>query len=643
MLLKRFMGLTRKQKDLFLLAVDVALVPIVGLMSALLLLEYNRTIFELGPRYLPILMIVAGGLSMMLGLHRVQLKHFDAEAITRALIMSIGLTLVSGLLEVVSSQRLRPIAPTVFGMLYFLSYIVLRRGMLQLLTMLYRRSRIVSRVIIYGAGFSGIKLSREMMDRPDVMVYGFIDDSPALRGSHVNGLTVYPVFKAEELRVLYNINRVILADPDLPADRKTALSRQFEALGITTETLPAFAQLIDDSTLASRLEPVKSGQLLGRDDLFETLSSSYIAYAGSTVLVSGAGGSIGLELCRQVIACRPAQLILLELSELALYAANQELRLLAEPFGTRIVPVLGSAADPVLVASLFAQNGVDVVMHAAAYKHVPLVEENMRAGLQNNVFSTQVLARAAREAGVARFVLVSSDKAVRPGSVMGASKRLSELVVQDLADRPEGTIFSIVRFGNVLASSGSVVPLFEEQILRGGPVTLTDLRVTRYFMTIQEAARLVLLAGSFADGGEVYVLDMGKPMLIRDLARRMIEGRGFQVRDRANPDGDIEIVTTGLRPGEKLYEELMVRKGAGSTSHPKIIRVREDRLSELQTAAMLRDLRDAIERNDPAEMLATLARAIPEYMPQSHAAESLQMSVVQERSAVNRPANRPGE
>lgn len=643
MLLKRFMGLTRKQKDLFLLAVDVALVPIVGLMSALLLLEYNRTIFELGPRYLPILMIVAGGLSMMLGLHRVQLKHFDAEAITRALIMSIGLTMMSGLLEVVSSQRLRPIAPTLFGMLYFLSYIVLRRGMLQLLTILYRRSRIVSRVIIYGAGFSGIKLSREMMDRPDVMVYGFIDDSPALRGSHVNGLTVYPVFKAEELRVLYNINRVILADPDLPADRKTALSRQFEALGITTETLPAFAQLIDDSTLASRLEPVKSGQLLGRDDLFETLSSSYIAYAGSTVLVSGAGGSIGLELCRQVIACRPAQLILLELSELALYAANQELRLLAEPFGTRIVPVLGSAADPVLVSSLFAQNGVDVVMHAAAYKHVPLVEENMRAGLQNNVFSTQVLARAAREAGVARFVLVSSDKAVRPGSVMGASKRLSELVVQDLADRPEGTIFSIVRFGNVLGSSGSVVPLFEEQILRGGPVTLTDLRVTRYFMTIQEAARLVLLAGSFADGGEVYVLDMGKPMLIRDLARRMIEGRGFQVRDRANPDGDIEIVTTGLRPGEKLYEELMVRKGAGSTSHPKIIRVREDRLSELQTAAMLRDLRDAIERNDPAEMLATLARAIPEYMPQSHAAESLQMSVVQERSAVNRPANRPGE
>jgi FlaA1/EpsC-like NDP-sugar epimerase len=621
------------------LAVDVALVPIVGWLAALLLLEHNRAIMAFGPGYLPALMIVAAGLSMALGLHRVQLKNFDAEAMTRALFMSVALALAAGLFSVVASHRVGPAAPIFFGTLYFLSYILLRRGMLRLLTVLYRRSCIVSRVVIYGTGFTGIKLSREMMDRSDVMVYGFIDDSPALRGSHVNGLTVYPVSKAETLRDLYNINRVILADPDLPADRKTALSRQFEELGIAVETLPAFAQLLDDSALVSRLEPITSGHLLERDELYETLSSSCLAYAGSTVLVSGGGGSIGLELCRQIVACRPAQLNLLELSELALYAAHQELSQLAAPFGTRIVPVLGAAADPVLVKNLFAQNDVDVVMHAAAYKHVPLVESNLRAGLQNNVFSTQVLARGAREAGVARFVLVSSDKAVRPGSVMGASKRLSELVVQDMAERATGTIFSIVRFGNVLGSSGSVVPLFEEQIRRGGPVTLTDVGVTRYFMTIQEAARLVLLAGSFADVGEVYVLDMGKPMLIRDLARRMIETRGYKVRDTMHPDGDIEIVTTGLRAGEKLHEELMVRKGAGSTSHPKIIRVREDRLSELQTAAMLRDLRDAVDRDDVADMLATLARAIPEYQPQSHAAESLQMRVIQER----RPAHLSAE
>ncbi len=640
---KRFMALTRKQKDLFLLAVDVAMVPIVGWITALLLFEHNRMIFEVGPRYLPALMLIAGGLSMALGLHRVQLKHFDADAMIRALIMSIGLALSAGLMDAASVYSGGIAVPIFFGMLYFLSYILLRRGMLRVLTALYRRSRIVSRVVIYGTGFTGIKLSREMMDRSDVMVYGFIDDNPALRGSHVNGLTVYPVSKAEKLRGLYNINRVILADPDLPADRKTALSRHFEDLGIAVESLPAFAQLLDDSALVSRLEPIKSGHLLGRDDLYEALSSSCVAYTGSTVLVSGAGGSIGLELCRQIVACRPARLILLELSELALYAANQELSLLAEPFGTQIVPVLGSAADPVLVTHLFADNAVDVVMHAAAYKHVPLVEVNLRAGLQNNVFSTQVLARAAREAGVARFVMVSSDKAVRPGSVMGASKRLSELVVQDMAERAEGTIFSIVRFGNVLGSSGSVVPLFEEQIRRGGPVTLTDPRVTRYFMTIQEAARLVLLAGSFADGGEVYVLNMGKPLLIRDLARRMIETRGYKVRDAAHPDGDIEIVTTGLRAGEKLHEELMVRKGAGSTSHPKIIRVREDRLSEWQTAAMLRDLREAVERDNAAEMLATLARAIPEYQPQSHAAESLQMRVIQERNIPNRMATHPAE
>ena len=637
------MALTRRQKDLFLLSVDVAMVPVVGWIAALLLLEHNRTIFELGPRYIPVLMGVAGGLSMALGLHRVQLKHFDADAMIRALMMSIGLALSAWLIDTTSAHSVGVAVPIFFGMLYFLSYIMLRRSMLLLLTALYRRSQVVSRVVLYGAGYIGIKLAREMMERSDVMVYGFIDDNPALRGSHVNGLTVYPVSKAAKLRGLYNINRVILADPDLPADRKTALSRHFEGLGVAVETLPAFAQLLDDSALVSRLETINSGHLLGRDDLSEALSAGSVAYTGSTVLVSGAGGSIGLELCRQIVACHPARLILLELSELALYAANQELRLLAEPFGTQIVPVLGSAADPVLVTKLFAENAVDVVMHAAAYKHVPLVELNLRAGLQNNVFSTQVLARAAREAGIARFVLVSSDKAVRPGSVMGASKRLSELVVQDMAERAQRTIFSIVRFGNVLGSSGSVVPLFEEQIRRGGPVTLTDPRVTRYFMTIQEAARLVLLAGSLADGGEVYVLNMGKPILIRDLARRMIEMRGYKVRDAAHPDGDIEIVTTGLRLGEKLHEELMVRKGAETTSHPKIIRVREDRLSEWGTAAMLRDLHEAVERDDCAEMLAILARAIPEYEQQGHAPDSQPMRVIPERNTPNRTATHPAE
>ena len=635
---RRFMALSRRQKDFFLLAIDVAIVPFVFWITATLLFQRGGVSLDTAARSVPVLMLVAGGLSMALGLNRIQLKHFDAEAVMRALALSVGLGLVAGVMDAIAGNHVWLVVPIFFAMAYFLTYIALRRMMLRLLTMLYRRSRVVSRVIIYGAGYSGIKLSREMMDRPGVMVYGFIDDSPALRGSHVNGLAVHPVFMAEKLRAQFNINRVILADPDLPEDRKTALSRQFADLGIRVETLPAFAQLIDDSKLVSRLEPVTTGHLLGRDELSDTLASSCVAYADSTVLVSGAGGSIGLELCRQITACRPKRLILLEMSEHALYRANEELRMLAEPSDTQIVAILGSAADPVLVGRIFAEHAVDVVMHAAAYKHVPLVENNLRAGLQNNVFSTQVLARAARDAGVARFVLISSDKAVRPGSVMGASKRLSELVVQDLAERAEGTVFSIVRFGNVLGSSGSVVPLFEEQIRRGGPVTLTDLRVTRYFMTIQEAARLVLLAGSFAEGGEVYVLDMGKPMLIRDLARRMIEARGYRVRDPEHPEGDIEIVTTGLRPGEKLHEELMVRKGAGSTSHPKIIRVREDCLSELQTAAMLRDLRMAVEYDDPADMLAVLARAIPEYRPQSHDGESLQMRVVKQRDSVNQPA-----
>ncbi|TMV94751.1 polysaccharide biosynthesis protein [Thioclava sp. BHET1] len=635
---KRYMTLSRDQKNFFLLMIDVFLVPAVGWVTSVLLLRYDPAMMASGLQLLPFLMLTAAIMSVALGLNRIQLKHFDSDGVSRALILTVCLSGMGWLLDRAIGYNVGAAAPVFFGLLYFLSYIVLRRGLLRLLGVLYRRSRIVSRVAIFGAGHTGIKLSREMMDRPNVMVYAFIDDNPALRGSQVNGLKVYPVFQADRLGERYNINRVILADPDLPDARRAVLSRQFEALGISVQTLPAFAQLIDDNGLVSRLEPVTSGHLMERDELYQTLQTSCVAYADNTVLVSGAGGSIGLELCRQVLSCRPARLILLELSELALYAANEELRVLAEPYGIEVIPMLGSAADPVLVEGIFANHSVDVVMHAAAYKHVPLVELNLRSGLQNNVYSTQVLARAARDAGVARFVLVSSDKAVRPGSVMGASKRLAELIVQDLASRAEHTIFSIVRFGNVLGSSGSVVPLFEEQIRRGGPVTLTDPRVTRYFMTIQEAARLVLLAGSFAEGGEVYVLDMGKPMLVRDLARRMIEARGFLVRDADHPEGDIEIVTTGLRPGEKLHEELMVRKGAGSTSHRKIIRVREDQLSELQTAAMLRDLREAVDRDDQAEMLAILGRAIPEYQPQSHAPESLQMQVIQERNAANHPA-----
>ncbi|NOX73837.1 MAG: polysaccharide biosynthesis protein, partial [Alphaproteobacteria bacterium] len=304
-------------------------------------------------------------------------------------------------------------------------------------------------------------------------------------------------------------------------------------------------------------------------------------------------------------ACQPRKILLFEQGEPALYCIDQELRALVGDSQVEIVPVLGSVCDRALSLQVLARHKVDIILHAAAHKHVPLVEMNEVEGLRNNILGTRILAEAAQAQNVAHFVLISSDKAVRPTNVMGASKRLAELVIQDFASRSKFTRFSMVRFGNVLGSSGSVVPLFQEQIARGGPVTLTDRQVTRYFMTLIEAAQLVLLAGSFARGGDVFVLDMGKPVVIRDLARQMIHHAGYSVRDVKHPDGDIEIAITGLRPGEKLFEELLIGADMQTTPHPKILRAQEEQLSEIEVATMLKDLRVIVDNVD-----ANAARAL---------------------------------
>ena len=355
--------------------------------------------------------------------------------------------------------------------------------------------------------------------------------------------------------------------------------------------------------LAGQDDPAPSAghaiqDLLGRDPVAPIDRLMQRNITGKVVMVSGAGGSIGSELCRQVLACRPKKIVLYELSELALYTVHQELEQLCEGTRIRIVPVLGSVTDPRQVRKVLSDHAVQVVLHAAAYKHVPLVESNPLPGLANNVFGTQTLAREASETGVERFILVSSDKAVRPTNVMGASKRLAELVVQDLATRHPNTVFTMVRFGNVLGSSGSVVPLFQDQISRGGPVTVTDARVKRFFMTIREAVQLVLKAGAEAKGGEVFVLDMGKPVPIMQLARQVIESAGYQVRDEAHPEGDIEIEIIGLRPGEKIEEELTLSGDLIGTRYQKIFCAREEYLSEIEVAAVLRGLRHALAASD---------------------------------------------
>lgn len=472
-------------------------------------------------------------------------------------------------------------------------------------------------VLIYGAGQTGQQLAAALLRDDRLRPVAFADDEPRLRGIIVSGLRVHGPEEIEALVARHGIGRIILAMPSASEAARTRLTRRLAATGCEVHALPSFADLVTGRAITPyESHPIDPTTLLGRDALENELPGVTDAYAGRRVLVTGAGGSIGSELCRQIATCAPKTLILLDHGEHALFQIERELRDLAPE--VEIVPILGSVCEPALVSVLMQAKKIDVVLHAAAYKHVPMVESNAIEGMRNNVIGTRTVASAALDAGVERFILVSTDKAVRPTSVMGASKRFAEMIVQDLATRATRTRFSMVRFGNVLGSSGSVIPTFSEQIARGGPVTLTHPDVTRYFMTIPEAVRLVLLAGTIARGGDVFVLDMGEPIRVRDIALRMIEASGLTLRDAANPDGDIEIAVTGLRPGEKLHEELLIGSDMLTTPHPRILRAQEGHLSEIELAKALRSLSEAIETRDVALLRTILAQWI-EQAPEGEA------------------------
>lgn len=470
------------------------------------------------------------------------------------------------------------------------------------------------RLLIYGAGRTGRQLAAALASDDAVRPVAFVDDDPRLHGVSIGGLRVHSAGEIGRLITDAGVQRIVLAMPDTPAAQRAAIRARLRDLGCAVHDLPAFADLV---TGASCAEPesraLDLNALLGRDRLEDQLPGVTATYAGKRILVTGAGGSIGSELCRQLIRARPAHLVLLDHSEFALFDIDRELRGLAPDL--TITPILGSVADKALVSVLMPAKKIDIVLHAAAYKHVPMVESNAIEGMRNNVIGTRTLALAARDAGVGRFILVSTDKAVRPTSVMGASKRFAEMIIQDMATRSTTTRFAMVRFGNVIGSSGSVIPLFAEQIARGGPVTLTHPDVTRYFMTIPEATRLVLLAGTFARGGDVFVLDMGQPVAMRDVARKMIENAGLTVRDAENPGGDIEIRITGLRPGEKLHEELLIGSDMLTTPHPRILRAQEGHLSEIELAKALKSLSEAIETRDVALLRSILAKWIEQTEP----------------------------
>lgn len=545
---------------------------------------------------LPYLLVIAVFASIWLGICTVQLNSYDTAAIGATGIYALFVAVPSAVLSSIARLDGSLSLHLILGVLFFASVVVSRAILLQVVLAIYRRSARRCRVLIYGAGTTGTQLVSALRSHENIEPVAFVDDNVALQGMTVAQLPVYTPLRIAEVALEKKIDRVLLAVPSLSAPKQAQIVRRLEKMGLEVQMLPSFAQLIGEEELLDKLEPLSAGSYLNRDEVGPSMIDGINCYRDKVVLVSGAGGSIGSELCRQVLDCRPKKLVLYELSELALYHVDMECRQLTDDTDIEIVSILGSITDARQVRKTLSVHGVQVILHAAAYKHVPLVEANPLAGLVNNVFGTQTLAEQAAHANVERFILISSDKAVRPTNIMGASKRLAEFVIQDLASGHRGeakTIFSMVRFGNVLGSSGSVVPLFQDQLSRGGPLTVTDRAVARYFMTVQEAVKLVLQAGAMAQGGEVFVLDMGKPVPILQLARQVIESAGYTVRDDDNAEGDIEIAITGLRPGEKMTEELSLSGELIGTRHPKIFSTREDGLSEIEVASAMRRLREA--------------------------------------------------
>lgn len=473
-------------------------------------------------------------------------------------------------------------------------------------------------VLIYGAGSAGRQLAVALTDTMDTRPVAFVDDDPDLQGSAIGRLRVLSPDKIKSAVAQLEVSEIFLAIPSATRARRNEILQLIRSIGIAVRTLPGLLDLANGRVTVTDIKPLEPEDILGRDPVPPDLALMAQNVSGKTVLITGAGGSIGSELCRQISALGPARMLLVDSSEYALYDVHGELiRGRAEPRSPQpeLVPLLASVCDPERMRRIFAAWRPHTVYHAAAYKHVPLVEHNLIEGVRNNALGTFICAGVAQEFETSHFVLISTDKAVRPTNVMGASKRISEMMLQALAAKRPTTCFSMVRFGNVLGSSGSVVPVFRGQIASGGPVTVTHREITRYFMTIPEAAQLVLQAGAMARGGEVFVLDMGEPVRVYDLATRMIELSGLKVRDRNNPDGDIEIVITGLRPGEKLYEELLIGENPTATDHPRIMMAQEKFLPLEQLATGLERLRTALADQDVPAVRDCLCDFLPDYKP----------------------------
>ncbi|WP_306812595.1 nucleoside-diphosphate sugar epimerase/dehydratase [Sphingobium sp. CFD-2] len=531
-------------------------------------------------------------------------------------LLSVPLTILFGGIQIDGVPRTTSLLhPMIFFLLMLFLRLSMRFVVSDVLHLARGNGEDRRRVLIYGAGRGGQQLANSLRHEPHLTLVGYVDDDERLSRQQIDGFTVWHSSSLDRVLEERQVDEVLLAIPSALRVRRRQIVTTLQKRKIRVRMLPGIGQLIDGHVTVSDLRDVQVEDLLGRDAVAPNELLMGRSLLSKNVLVTGAGGSIGSELCRQIIRSHPRRLILVEQSEYFLYAIERELRQIAAQEGhdVEIVPELADVADRDSVFRIFRRWQPESVYHAAAYKHVPLVESNPIAGLRNNIFSTLHCALAAEAVGVKRFILVSTDKAVRPTNVMGASKRVCELILQARAQEQKSTLFTMVRFGNVLGSSGSVVPLFKAQIAAGGPVTITHRDVTRYFMTIPEAVQLVIQAGGMAKGGEVFVLDMGQPVRIVDLAETMVRLSGLSVRNETTPDGDIEIVEVGLRPGEKLYEELLIGDDPAPTAHSRIMQARENMLAWPSLSANLDRLGTFLSQGGPSGALSVLRELVPEY------------------------------
>lgn len=552
-----------------------------------------------------------------LGLYRAVLRYIGPKA-TISILTGIGISILTIVLVSYFLQLSLPRAVPLLYATFLIIFVGGSRFTVLLLTM-HSSKRNKSRIVIYGSGPSGRQLAQALMHGKDFDPIAFIDDDKNLQNTFILGRPVYSFSKFECLSQEVTIEQVLLAMPNIDRSERSKILTKLEPLALEVKSIPSMLDLVNGEARIDELRDVAIDDLLGRDAVEPNNSLMVKNIAGKVVLVTGAGGSIGSELCRQIILQKPKVIVLFEMSEFALYQIDSELNKLILMNGINVIikPIIGSVQNKPTIKSVFQAFKVETVYHAAAYKHVPLVEYNIIEGVKNNVFGTYYVASAAAEEEVETFVLISTDKAVRPTNIMGTTKRLAELSLQALSKGKHKTTFCMVRFGNVLGSSGSVVPLFREQIRKGGPITITHKDITRFFMTIPEASQLVIQAGAMAKGGDVFVLDMGEAVKISDLAIKMVHLMGLEVKSKDNIHGDIELEYSGLRPGEKLFEELLIGNNVIATLHQRIMSANELALSPDEMKELLNALERACNDNDISLIQSILLNAPTEYNPSS--------------------------